>query len=344
MDSGTINVSTGPVRITGAVKVALAADPLSHRSADFVDSFHGITDFLCKQFNVRNTFLLSGSGTLANEAMLHQVKQIKGRGLILSNGEFGTRLIRQAQRIGLEFDTYSLNWGEAFELENIEKLLRHTAATWMVFTHCETSTGVINDLDALAKLAKNHRCLCFCDCMSTVGTRALDLSHIAMAAASSGKGLASVPGLAIVFSNIKIESSSQIPSYINLRDYSDKGGIPFTLSSNLVNALGASIKQKMVPDQFALLEKYRQKISQLLHQLQLVPFDNGSSFVFTLVPNPDEYNDVLEQLLQSGLIISYESEYLKKRRWIQMALFNDYQEEELMQVLNSLKKLQTVSS
>jgi aspartate aminotransferase-like enzyme len=343
MDSGAINISTGPVRITPAVKTALAADPVSHRSDSFLQLYASTTDLLSQSFNVQTTFLLTGSGTLANEAMLHQVKQFRGKGLILSNGEFGNRLISQAQRIGLEFSIYSLPWGECFQLAEIENLLASESVAWILFAHCETSTGVVNELDAIAKLAQSYHCSCFTDCMSTVGTRPIDLSNITMATASSGKGLASVPGLAIVFSNIEPKLNHEVPSYIDLGLYVGKGGIPYTISSNLVSALSVSLKQKLVDDQYALLEKYREKISALLRQAALAPFDHTPSFVFTITPPADEYKDVLEQLSQAGMIISYESDYLKKRGWIQLALFNYYQEDELLKVISSLKKLRALS-
>jgi aspartate aminotransferase-like enzyme len=343
MDSGAINISTGPVRITPAVKTALAADPVSHRSDAFLQLYASTTHLLSQSFNVKSSFLLTGSGTLANEAMLHQVKQIQRKGLILSNGEFGNRLISQAQRIQLEFSIYSLPWGECFQLTEIENLLKNEPIAWILFTHCETSTGVVNDLDAIAKLGHRFHCKCFADCMSTVGTRPIDLSNVTMATASSGKGLASVPGLAIVFSNIEPTPNNEIPSYIDLGLYAGKGGIPFTISSNLVSALLVSLKQKLVNDQYILLEKYREKISALLQQATLAPFDHTPSFVFTITPPADEYRDVLAQLSKAGMIISYESDYLKKRGWIQLALFNFYQEDELLKVINSLKKLRALS-
>jgi aspartate aminotransferase-like enzyme len=343
MDSGTINISTGPVRITPAVKAALAADPVSHRSGAFLELYSTTTDLLSRSFSVQSTFLLTGSGTLANEAMLYQVKQVKGRGLILSNGEFGNRLINQAQRVGLEFFTHSLPWGERFQLPWIEHLLTANSPAWMAFVHCETSTGVVNDIDALAKLANSHRCICFADCMSTVGTRPIDLSKLAMATASSGKGLASIAGLAIVFSNMEPETNSEIPSYTDLGLYARKSGIPYTISSNLVAALYASIQQKLVSEQYQLLEIYREKISLLLKQAMLAPFDQTCSFVFTIVPPADDYQEFLEQLSQLGLIFSFESDYLKERRWIQIALFNHYREDELLHVVNSLKKMQALS-
>ena len=106
MISKLINVSTGPVGITTQVQKALQEPPLSHRSSAFRNLYDQTTEFLNNSFRVRDSYLLTGSGTLANEVMLQEIKTIGGKGLILSNGEFGNRLITQANRVGLEFLTY----------------------------------------------------------------------------------------------------------------------------------------------------------------------------------------------------------------------------------------------
>jgi aspartate aminotransferase-like enzyme len=236
-----------------------------------------------KQFSVQQTFLLSGSGTLANEAMLSQIKLQGKKGLILSNGEFGSRLIKQAKRLSLDFIEHIINWGETFDVMEAERLIKLHRVEWLLFCHCETSTGVINDLSALTAIATTNNCLCFVDCMSTVGTHPLNLSKVAMATASSGKGLASVPGLAIVFSNIAMQTGDQIPVYLDLQHYSIKSGIPFTISSNLVNALYTSIQQKLQCNQFELLQEYGEKFYSRLSEQQLVPFSNQHTKVFTIV-------------------------------------------------------------
>jgi aspartate aminotransferase-like enzyme len=58
-----------------------------------------------------------GSGTLANDAIAAQLSLLDGRGLVLSNGEFGERLIDHARRFGLSFDVLKIEWGEAFTRE-----------------------------------------------------------------------------------------------------------------------------------------------------------------------------------------------------------------------------------
>jgi aspartate aminotransferase-like enzyme len=339
MDSGIINLSTGPVQITAEVKQALVDSAISHRSKEFADLYRSTSEILTREYSVKHSFILTGSGTLANDVMLHQVRSAGGKGLILTNGEFGERLMDQATRIGLDFTSKKLTWGEPFDLLETEQLIRDLSISWLAFTHCETSTGVINDLNGLTTLGIKYNCRCYVDCMSTIGTRPIDLSKITMATASSGKGLASIPGIAILLSNIDPKPDPAIPSYFDLAQYLSKSGVPFTLSSNLLAALTVSIKQKLNYSQYSLVDKYRQKISTLLSSADLLPFHHKSSYVFTLAPSPEEYIKLLEAFRKSGLTVSYESEYLRKRKWIQLALFNFYTERELRSVMSKLEDI-----
>lgn len=335
MISGTINLTTGPVGITSQVRQALHEAPISHRSPDFIKLYNNATDLLCTAFNVKHSFLLTGSGTMANEAMLQEIKQVPGMGLILSNGEFGERLIAQSRRNNISFITHKLDWGQRFNITEIKNLVSQNSLSWILLCHCETSTGVINDLDALASLAKHHQLLCFIDCMSTVGTMKMDLSEVTMASASSGKGLASVPGIGIVFSNITPSRKIDCPVYLDLGHYALHEGIPFTLSSNLLKALYVSIQQKLQPDQYALTQDYGQRFFQILEKRGVVPFSDASSKVFTLVPGK-KAPELSRELTSRMILLSGESQYLLKRGWSQLAMLGYYTKTQLRHVLRSL--------
>jgi aspartate aminotransferase-like enzyme len=336
MISKVTNLSTGPVGITKQVQKALQEPPLSHRSTAFRNLYDQTTAFLSYSFHVRHTYLLTGSGTLANEAMLQEIKYSGGKGLILSNGEFGNRLIGQAHRNELNFLTYELEWGAAFNLNTIENLLIEYSVKWLLCCHCETSTGMINDLKQLTDLAGRHNCLCFVDCMSTVGTVPLNLSGVAMATASSGKGLASMPGLAVVFSNIEPTIKSACPLYLDLYHYKTSAGIPFTLPSNLLKALYVSTRQKLQKEQYLLIKQYRKSFFNILNDAALVPFSNELTSVFTIVPPGSIVQQFTRNMMQQHLLLSYESDYLKVKRWCQLATFGYYTEKQLKQVSNAL--------
>ena len=332
-----VNLTTGPVSITAEVRKALRESPISHRSMAFKQLYGRTTAQLCSAFRVKETFLLSGSGTLANEAMIQEIKYLPGKGLILSNGEFGSRLTEQAGRNSLDFTTYQLPWGETFDMEVIEKAVAAHSIRWILFCHCETSTGIINDLDGIIALSEKYGCLCFVDCMSTVGTRPLDLSKVAMATASSGKGLASVPGLAIVFSNTELKLKKEVPVYFDLSHYSRKQGIPFTISSNLVRALSVSIEQKLKDDQFSLVREYGKQFFSVLNNYGWIPFQSVDTRVYTIAVSKNVKQVFMKNMEQRKLLLSHESDYLKTRNWIQLATFGYYREAQLKHVLMTLR-------
>ncbi|MEP6748639.1 MAG: aminotransferase class V-fold PLP-dependent enzyme [Bacteroidota bacterium] len=337
MDEAGINFSTGPVNISTEVRQALIAPSVSHRSATFQKLYNSTATFLCEQFNTKNVFFITGSGTAANEMMIWQIKMRGGKGLILSNGEFGLRLIEQSKRASLQFAEYNLNFGEPFDLKKIETIVTEEKIKWVLLCHCETSTGVVYDLDLISTLCAKNNCSCYVDCMSTVGTNAIDLSQVTMATASSGKGFASVAGLGIIFSNTALITSSTTPLYLDLSYYLNKNGIPFTLSSNLLNALYVSIKQKFLPEQMKLIDHYSYECFQVLRSFNLLPFSNEQSKVFTISPG-NSIREFAAALTNKQVITSYESGYLRQRNLLQIAFFGYYQKTELDKLLTALKE------
>lgn len=114
----------GPVHQVNVIKNAFQEDPLTHRSHQFEVMLDRVKHRLNELSGAKYVHLLVGTGTLANEAMIAQLKVLDERGLILTNGAFGERLQKQALRWGLDYNVVSYDWGQAYDLEAIEKNLR----------------------------------------------------------------------------------------------------------------------------------------------------------------------------------------------------------------------------
>ncbi|MFD2567461.1 aminotransferase class V-fold PLP-dependent enzyme [Pseudotenacibaculum haliotis] len=333
-----INLTTGPISLDKPVYQALISEPISHRSVEFQTMHQEVVNKLCEQLQAKQTFILQGSGTLANEAMLWQIKMLKSKGIILSNGEFGNRLIKQSKKIGLNYLKHKTSWGNEFCLGTIETLIQTHNLKWILFCHCETSTGVVNNIKAIASISQKYNCKVFVDCMSTIGTIQIDLSNISMATGSSGKGLCSLSGIALVFSNINIAKSSKIPRYLDLFYYKSKKGIPFTLSSNQLKALSISIQQTMNTDYWNQKDAYARKVHDALYSLGVIPFATKSSRVFTIIQKKINSQDLSSHLNKIGLSLSYQSKYLLKRNWLQLTLFGNHNYDQIDFAVSSLKK------
>jgi len=91
--------------------------------------------------------------------------------------------------------------------------------------HCETSTGVLNNLATLKSICSEKKIKLCLDCISSIGTVPVDLSGVYLASCVSGKALASFPGLSMVFYNHDLGSApKKLPRYLALGYYAAQSG------------------------------------------------------------------------------------------------------------------------
>jgi aspartate aminotransferase-like enzyme len=333
-----INLTTGPVKITDEVIAALNSPVISHRSEEFMLIFKQVEKQLCKQLNVQQAFVLTGSGTLANDAMLVQIKAKNKKGLILVNGEFGERLKQQASRLAINYSCLEKSWGDAFDINEIKKAIIHNHAQWILLCHCETSTGQAIVIEEVAALCQSLEVAIYLDCMSTFGIMSINLKNIAMATASSAKAIGMVAGLALVFSNTPILPARNVPVYLDLDHYQNCRGVPFTISSNLVTGLLSALsieKQKFAWHNFKANAKL---IFEKLHPTGVIPFASTNTLIFTLVLKKQSAFDLGRLLENNGVYTSFQSNYLRERNWLQIALFSTYEEIEVLQLLDLIEQ------
>lgn len=284
---------------------------------------------LCELTGASEAALLVGSGTLANEVVATCIAGLDGHGLILANGEFGERLVDHAHCAGLRFDALRKPWGEPFRELEIVDGVRRARAAWLWAVHCETSTGVLNDTDMLRRAAAaTHASLCL-DCISSIGTVDLDLAGIRLASGASGKGLGAYPGLAIVFCDSPPPRPGRaVPRYLDLGHWLAHDSVPFTHSSNLVAALGAALERLNAAERMARTGRDARWLRFELRRRNLRPVapEAAASPAVTTVALPPQAPSfaVAAALEQSGYLVSWRSEYLLKRNWIQVALMGEY--------------------
>ena len=321
----------GPVEVHEDVRKAFERGPVSHRSDAFAGEFKATQKLLCDLTSATKVEILLGSGSLANDAIGAQISLLGARGLILSNGEFGDRLIDHAARLGLQFDVYEMEWGEPFDYAEIRR--RVGAHGWIWAAHCETSTGILNDLAELKRIAGERNLKLCLDCISSIGTTPVDLTGVYLASAVSGKALAAFPGLSMVFYHHELASAPKLPRYLDLGYYAAQQGIPFTHSSNLIHALQTSLKRTNWPEKFGQIQAtatwLRAKIREIAFQI-VAPDAHASPAVITLaLPTEISSKSVGWQLRKAGYLLSYKSEYLLRRNWIQVCLMGEWTQDHL---------------
>lgn len=341
----TANFLPGPVAVRREVRRAFEQAPESHRAGLFMKDFHATKQILTDLLQARNVELFLGSGTLANDVIGAQLSLESKPGIVLSNGEFGNRLIDQARRFQLNFETLQFPWGQPFDFAAIRKSLEKSPAPgWLWCTHCETSTSVLNDIEQLKALCAEFGVKLCLDCISCIGTMPVDLTGVFLASCSSSKGLRSYPGISMVFHHHEVPAQPErLPRYLDLGYYSQQQGVPFTFSSNLLHALHAAIKHVDWEKRFADIVELSHFLRRELLALgfKLVGSETVTSPAVLTIALPPEMNSVkIAELLQdSGYLLSYNSEYLRKKNWMQICLMGECTQDKVASLINALKRV-----
>ncbi|HMP83742.1 MAG TPA: aminotransferase class V-fold PLP-dependent enzyme [Verrucomicrobiota bacterium] len=339
-----VNFLPGPVAIRREVRRAFEQSPESHRSESFKSDFENTRRLLCELTGARNVALFMGSGTLANDVVGGQISLLGGRGLVLSNGEFGDRLIDHARRFKLDFEPLQSVWGSALDLALIrEKLSAQPRPQWLWCVHCETSTGVLNDLDTLKALCCEFEVKLCLDCISSIGAVPVNLRGVHLASCASGKALRSYPGVSIVFHDpVPQPVTDALPRYLDL-GYYQQLEIPFTFSSNLLHALHAAVKCVDWKRRFGDLNDISGWLRPRLREMgfRLVGDGAQSSPAVHTIELPSEMPSTkLGSLLQeAGYLVSSNSDYLRRRNWIQICLMGEWQREKVVSLVNALNRI-----
>ncbi len=336
------NYLPGPVTISKSVYSATSSEPCSHRGKEFMADFDALRQELCARVNAHNVQVMTGSGTLANDVVAAHLTGFPGNGLIIVNGEFGNRLVDHAKRFQLMFEVMEVAVGEPIDLKALQsKIGRLESVDWIWTVHCETSTGVINDIRSLVKLCSRENIKLCIDGISTIGACDVDLYGVYIATAVSGKGIGSLPGLCMVFYQDELrEQIHLIPRYLDLAFYEKKDGVPFTISSNAVYALDAAIKGRDWKSSFRTIENWSKELCNEIESmgLSIVAESQCRAPHVTTIRLPDSTSSSLvgEALEQDGIKIHYRSEYLVTNNYVQICLMGDCKEPSQL-LLNYLK-------
>jgi len=328
------NLLPGPVEMHSSVKEAITGPAISTRAKGFMDSFERVKKLLLEISQSKSVEVFLGSGTLANDVMTGQLSLIGGRGLVLADGEFGERLIDHAERFRLDFHAIRKNWGEKITVEDVEKALdADRAIKWCLFTHCETSTGVLHDLDGITAACKKRGAAVAVDCISSLATVKLSLERVDFATSLSGKAIGGYPGLSFVFYNGEVKSQpGKLPRYLDLGRYAEKHGLPYTQSSNLFAALAAALSRIDLEKKIHEIEEISQTVRARLEENGLdilVPREDSTPAVFTIVlPREISSREIGDELARTGYLVSYMSEYLLSRNWIQICILGEIKKSE----------------
>lgn len=287
-----------------------------------------------------NVAIALGTGTLANDMVAAQLGRVAAKGVVISSGEFGDRLVSHARAFGLRFSVYGLPWGAAIGKECLSEALAETrAGDWLWMVHSETSSGMLVELDLVKEMCRERGVMLCLDCVSSIGNTSVDLREVFLASGSSGKGLGAVAGLAAVFSSKELHSNGKLPPYLDLGLYLERDSVPFTHSWNLVRALRVALEQANWLDHFAKIRDLTDKLVEGARRLgwRVVGDDQSRCpGIVSIEAGRCGSIELGEMFKRAGVDVSYKSQYLVRRNWVQFGLMGACGEQAVQAALGLL--------
>ncbi len=351
-------LNPGPVNVTERVRRALLEPDICHREEEFSSLLGQVRQKLLRLFRVAKTHtvaVFSGSGTTALEAMLSSFAKENKTILVLSNGVYGNRMKTILEVHDTPVQVLAAGPGQFPELSRIESLLKTNHAIHAIaMVHHETSTGMLNPIADVGRLAKKYGKTFLVDTISSLGAEKIDFKKwsIDLCAGTSGKCLHGFPGVSFVIISKKeaarLKDRRSRTLYLDLRhvlECEEKGESPFTPAVQIFYAFDRALDELKEEGLARRIENYAKK-SELLENgfaklgLSFLVEKAVRSHVLTALWMPPalSYEKLHDELKKAGFVI-YAGQSEFKDRIFRISNLGDIQIRDLKRFLICLGRI-----
>jgi aspartate aminotransferase-like enzyme len=312
----------GPTPLPPEVRAALAQDMIDHRGPRFAEIIRDVTARLKPWFGTTGDLLfLTASGTGALEAAVVNVLSPGDRVLAVTVGAFGDRFAEIARAFGADVVPLAFPWGQAADPSAVSKALEERGPFKAVLlTHNETSTGVTNDLAAIAAAVRPSGALLLVDAISSAGSVPVDADAWGLDLVLSGsqKGWMVPPGLAMVTVSPRAWEAyraARMPRFYwdlgKAKEYFERGQTPATPAVSIFYAFQAALElleREGMANVFArqrrIAEQVRAGVARLGLDLFADPVHASSTVTAVNAPPDLDLTRLLATLRSEGVVLA----------------------------------------
>ena len=293
---------------------AMAAPVLSHLDPDMLRIMDDLRARLGRVFMAPAdgySLAVSGTGSAGMEMAVANLVREGTHVLVIVTGYFGERLADLCARYGGIVGRLDVPWGRAVDPEMVRRQLKQTPADIVAMVHAETSTGVLNPVEAVAQIAREHGCLMLVDAVTSLGAHPVDVAGWQLDAVYSctQKGLGAPSGMApICFSARAKERAKSRSFYFDLgllEAYWSGRKYHHTISAPLVYAVRealVAVEEETLEARFARHRRHHMVLAAGLGAmgLELLPPEGERLWTLNAVCVPDGVDEaaVRKYLLQ----------------------------------------------
>jgi alanine-glyoxylate transaminase/serine-glyoxylate transaminase/serine-pyruvate transaminase len=270
----------GPVMVEDEVLRQMSRPAQAHYGPEWTAIHKETTGLLRQVFQTQgDAFILVGSGSAGLDAAIGSLTAPGETIIVGSNGFFGQRLAAISRGYGLNVVPVEAPFGEPLEPSDFDRALaQHPGAAAVVVAHLETSTTVLNPLQAIVEVARRYDAPIIVDAVSSLGGVPLpmDAWGIDICVSASQKCLGALPGLAPVavspraWAIMDSKPGRHHGWYLNLQvwrkfaqEWGDWHPFPVTMPTNNVLALRAGLQSLLADGLDARFRRYEALATRL---------------------------------------------------------------------------------
>jgi alanine-glyoxylate transaminase/serine-glyoxylate transaminase/serine-pyruvate transaminase len=281
---------------------AMASPTVSHLDPLMLRLLDDVRERLARVFRAADgslAFAVSGTGTSGMETAVANLVKDGSRVTVVVTGYFGDRLAQMCERYGAAVTRLTIDWGTSCDPDRLRAQLKSAPADVVAMVHAETSTGVLNPVQDLASIAREHGALTIVDAVTSLGGMPLEVGAWGIDAAYSctQKCLGGPSGLApVVFGPRALEQRVKCRSFYFdlalLEDYWLRRKYHHTMSSTLVYALYEAlsiVEEEGLDKRWARHERNHRTLVASLAELglSLLPAEGDRLWTLNAVRVPD---------------------------------------------------------
>lgn len=265
------------------------------------------------------SFIMLGEGMIGLEGAIINLVEKGDRVLVLNNGVFGAGFADFVKYYeGVPY-IYEDDFRRGFDIEKLKNFLEKDhdfkVATMV---HCETPSGITNDVKTICKLLNSYGILTIVDTVSGMGGEEFDFDDykVDIALGGSQKCISAPTGLTLVTISERAKQAIRdrkkpVPSYYmnfeNYYAYSDGFAFPYTMNENLTYALDLALDLLFEKDSLALHKKYAEVTREIFEKagFELYAKDSRSNtLTAVMVPEGFIAEDIIGALRKKEILIS----------------------------------------
>ncbi len=315
-------MTAGPTQVRENVRMARSTITMSpDEDVSFCEYYKQLCDKLARFFYTKNTFyILSGEGILGLEAACASLTEAEDKVLVLDNGIFGKGFADFVKIYGGKPVLYTVDDKQPIDVQALDEYLKENHDfKYATLVHCDTPSGMLNDVESICPVLKKYNILTVVDSVSASFGEPLnvDKAQIDILCGGSQKALSAPTGLTFLgvsdtaietMKNRKTPIASFYANILSFVDYYEKKWFPYTMPVSDIYGFGRAlenvIKDKHIFVRHKKIASATRKAITAAGLKTYIKAGFSNTVTAIMVPEGIDAKELLQKMREHNIMIS----------------------------------------